>query len=667
MQGPTKIINFLILSLFITLAINLSANNKTSADLQTKSEENTTSYFSNISPQYREEFRLDSIISAYHKAIEQCDGDLLASAKENYNFGVILDENGDIKNAISHLEKALETGNNILNDSIIAEAANYLGGIYWVEGDCSNSTKYYELGLISAERCQNSKMICIIKMNLSGNFNSSGKTEKAIQFALEALEVKEKDNNTNGICYDYVVLGEIFQSIGNIEKWESYLQKAYHLKDQPSCAGLTDIVMIYNNLGRLSEVKEEYDAALAYYDTIIQISKPEKYDQGVGIALLNSALVHQLQDDPSNALDLAIKSEQYLGDVPYFRMAVSNVKAEMLHLLKRNIEALELVNENIQNENMSLYPDIKQSCLSLLYKINYELKNYSSAYNWNDTLRTYEAHLSDEESIENIEELETKYQTEKKEQQIELLSAENQIKKQRVVLFVATSISLLLVLVVGFMLYYRNKKQQLQKQESLRQQLLRSQMNPHFLFNALGSIQNYMLNNDSRQAAGYLNNFASLTRAILEHSAMETVMLDDEIEALHNYIKLEQMRLQHSFNYSINFDDDLESEFIQIPPMLIQPFVENAVKHGLKNKAENGELIITIKDHEEALKVSITDNGKGFDTNSKQPSTHKSMAMDIFTQRINLLKKTHRKMANYTIESSKEEGTKVIIDIPIIN
>lgn len=609
----------------------------------------------------------DSIRLHFEDLIAQSNHDLLTLSQTHYDYAVFLDENGNIDEAIEQLKAGIEAATKISNDSIFAKTANYLGGIYWSEGDCNNSTFYFEQGLKHAERINNNELISVIKMNLSGNYGSSGQNEKAIQFALDALEIKEKNNKSTGLCYDYIMVGEIFQNIGNIEKWKYYVHKAYQLKDTENCAILSDIVMIYNNLGRIAEAEKEFNKALAYYDTIVQVSKPVAYNQGIGIALLNSALILQMQEKPEKALESATESEQYLGDVPYFVMAINNVKTELFQQLGKKKEALELAQLNIQNENMLLYPVIRQDCLGLLYKLNFELENYKTANSWNDTLRAYEAKLREDETLKTIEELETKYQTEKKEQQIELLSAENQIKTQRIFLFVALSILLLLLFTIGLLLYYRNKKRNQQTQETLRQQLLRSQMNPHFLFNALGSIQNYMLNNDTKKAAGYLNNFASLTRAILDHSAAETVMLDDEIKALHNYIKLEQMRMQYNFEYSIDLDESVETEFINIPPMLIQPFVENAIKHGLKNKEADGELKICIEDQEDTLKVTISDNGKGFDKNNRQNQDHKSMAMDIFNKRIGLLKKKYSKKAGFEIQSAPNQGTKVYIHIPIIN
>ncbi|WP_282035567.1 histidine kinase [Saccharicrinis aurantiacus] len=608
----------------------------------------------------------DSAYLSFQSRIIESDGLELSMAKAHYDYGVYLDDNNLVDTAIYHLKIALKIASSIPDDTIISKTANYLGSIYWVEGDCNKSTAYYNQALSAAERDNLLDMISIIKMNLSGNLNSAGENEKAIQYALEALSYKESVNKIEGICYDYVMVGEIFQRIDNIDKWEMYITKAYQLRNVESCASVSDLVMVYNNMGQIAEAKKEYKKALAYYDTIVQVSKPVAYNQGIGISLLNSALIYQTLEKPSKALDLASESESYLGDVPYFVMAINNVKIEQLISLSRYEEALSLARENINNEHIYLYPVLKQDCFALLYEINYALKDYAKAYTWNDSLRNYETKILEEQNKQNIEELETKYQTEKKEQQIELLSAENQIKTQRSILFIALSVSLLLTLLLGVLIYFRYRRENHQKQETLRQQLLRSQMNPHFLFNALGSIQNYMINNDTKKAAGYLNNFAGLTRAILQHSEAETIMLDEEITALHNYIKLEQMRLNNSFDYSIDYDTDLETEFIKIPPMLVQPFVENAIKHGLRNLQVRGKLTIRFTDKTETLEVNIIDNGTGFDENSVKSNNHKSMAMSIFNKRIQLLNKALGKKASIQIKSTRGSGTTITINIPII-
>lgn len=590
-----------------------------------------------------------------------------------YNYGLFLDGEGEFNKSVDNLNKALQIAKKASNDSVISKVTNYLGGMYWGAGDCPTSTHYFEQALESAMRLNDQDLIALVKMNLSGNYNSSGNSNKAIEFALEALKIKETNNRLEGICFDYVTVGEIFQGIGNVEKWKDYILKAYKLKDKTGCATVSDVVMIYNNLGSIAEYEKDYSKALACYDTMRVVSKADDYFEGMGISLLNSALIYQELKKPAKALELAEESEKYLGDVPYFVMAINSVKAELMQEMRRFNKARDLAMNNLNNENIQYYPGLKKGCFELLYTINFELANYQEAFNWNDSLRAYEARLREEENLKAIEELETKYQTEKKEQHIELLKAENEIKHQELIVAIVSTVSLLLLIVVGLLLYFKKKKENQLHQLSLRQQLLRSQMNPHFLFNALGSIQNFMYKNETKKAAGFLGNFASLTRAILEHSAEEFIPLSEEIETLRNYLKLEQMRVQNRFSFQISFDEELDTEFINIPPMLIQPFVENSIKHGLKNLDYPGELNISFTACSYGLEIEITDNGHGINSSEKiemKNKGHRSMSMQIFKERKEILANKFKKEISFRItdrreNDNKERGTTVKIVIPV--
>ena len=128
----------------------------------------------------------------------------------------------------------------------------------------------------------------------------------------------------------------------------------------------------------------------------------------------------------------------------------------------------------------------------------------------------------------------------------------------------------------------------------MEQRLLRSQMNPHFIFNALNSIQSYVSENNTLDSEVYLSRFSRLMRQILEHSQEEFILLKDDLNALESYLSLEQIRFENSFEYIIN-DEDINQENIMIPPMIFQPFVENAILHGIEPKATKGLINISIE------------------------------------------------------------------------
>ena len=150
-----------------------------------------------------------------------------------------------------------------------------------------------------------------------------------------------------------------------------------------------------------------------------------------------------------------------------------------------------------------------------------------------------------------------------------------------------------------------------------------------------------------------------------------SISLSEEIEILENYMELEKMRLKNTFEYEINYPDDLETEFIDIPPMMIQPFVENAIKHGFEEGKAGGRLVLTFTEKNDLLEVLITDNGVGIDATMKpgQPG-HKSMALSIFSRRMQIYRKHSRKVPSPTIKdrsASGEQGTRVELGLPILN
>jgi len=230
---------------------------------------------------------------------------------------------------------------------------------------------------------------------------------------------------------------------------------------------------------------------------------------------------------------------------------------------------------------------------------------------------------------------------------------------------------LIVIFLITYILRIRRKQARL-IQNDLQQQVLRSQMNPHFIFNVLGSIQNFMLRNDNREASRYLSQFASLTRATLQNSAAETISLADEIAMLKDYIELEKMRSPDLFEYTIDFEEGLEVDLIQIPPMLVQPFVENAIKHAFRTLDKKGSLELSITDKTDWIEFVVEDNGDGIQKEKVVQKDHQSMAIEIFEKRRRLIQHKYKKEFSYELlnlgESNEElSGVKVILTIPVLN
>jgi sensor histidine kinase YesM len=205
---------------------------------------------------------------------------------------------------------------------------------------------------------------------------------------------------------------------------------------------------------------------------------------------------------------------------------------------------------------------------------------------------------------------------------------------------------------------------------------LRAQMNPHFVFNSLNSIQHYILNSKGDEAVKYLNKFAKLIRIILSNSEKPTVTINEDIEALRFYLELERMRFENKFEYSIKIDESIDGDYDEIPPMLIQPYLENAILHGINPKDGNGKIEITMKIVNQFIKISIADDGIGREKSkaiqSLQPAArHKSLGMKITKDRVRILNNIHQSNLNVNIidlynDKMEAIGTQVDLFIPYV-
>ncbi|MEZ4799785.1 MAG: histidine kinase [Flavobacteriales bacterium] len=243
------------------------------------------------------------------------------------------------------------------------------------------------------------------------------------------------------------------------------------------------------------------------------------------------------------------------------------------------------------------------------------------------------------------------------------------------------------LLFIVLMLYFRwqvslmraqvnllNDKVELEK--SLSQSVLtsiKSQMNPHFFYNALNTIQAYIFTNDKQKATMYLSKFSKLTRLILEMSEKESIRLKEEIEALTLYLELESSRFQEGFTYRFEVDATLDTNLVHVPSMLIQPYVENAIKHGLHHLNGDKELEIRIYSKENLLEVTIDDNGIGRkrsdELNRINKEKHASFSTQANQKRLDVLNRNTTNKISVTYIDKVDDfgnalGTKVILYIP---
>ncbi|MFP4557731.1 MAG: sensor histidine kinase [Bacteroidales bacterium] len=211
---------------------------------------------------------------------------------------------------------------------------------------------------------------------------------------------------------------------------------------------------------------------------------------------------------------------------------------------------------------------------------------------------------------------------------------------------------------------------------ALEQKLLLSQMNPHFVFNSLTAIQSYIFRNDPYQAGKYLANFAKLVRLILENSRLEFITIAKEKETINHYLELQNLRFGDKFEYTIIIDPDIDEEHHNIPPMLAQPFIENAIEHGIIHVSIEASVQIRFKLIGSSILLEVEDNGVGIEQsakfNQKKRDDHQSLATRITHERIKNLRKAYGKSIKMSIidltkKTDAKRGTLVSFLIPAIH
>lgn len=505
----------------------------------------------------------------------------------------------------------------------LKKATDYHMKVLNLAGPFSNQS-----GTVQKSKC--------IALNSLGNINISLKQyDQAIKIFKQSNAIERTMKSLIGQAVNLANIGEAFELSGRLDSAQIYYKHSLDFNEK--AGSVLGIALCNNNLGKIHLKRKQYDQALACFENAIKLirSTGDKYH-----------LVISLQ----SAASVWIEKKQYLRANNFLDEAIE---------LSRKIDAKIFLKEGYQ----------------MLSQISQETGNFHESLDYLTLSHQYSDSIFTEESQRHLNEIQTKYETEQKEQQIIILNKGHELnlqrmRIQRISLWGLTILSLL-VFVVILLLYHQQKIKSRTREIELSQKLLRSQMNPHFIFNSLGAIQNFMLKNDGRKASFYLSSFSALMRSILKNSREELITLQEEKQTLDNYLHLHQLRLGERLSFSVTVSDQLDEGSTLLPPMLIQPFVENAILHGIEKIEDKGEIEVIFCQENNLLKIIVKDNGKGFDQNPADTrGSHISYALQIFKERITNLKKSSGMDISYQIGSKgatgdQHQGTVVTVLLPL--
>lgn len=437
------------------------------------------------------------------------------------------------------------------------------------------------------------------------------------------------------------------------------------------CAGQLNMGLAYIEWYRKDTTDAYLDTALFCLDQVIpyyQINENYKY---LSKCYVEKGYCYSLRGQYSIALQYLQKAEtlqEYFFDEKKFH-ELQQTKGELYRkigqLEKSKVIYAHLIDSttytNFVDQVQSLEGGIETALL---------LKDFELAYRYMEEKDLLEDSLIALNNENVIRDLEIQYQTKEVQQQNKLLKQEQEFAiveaaQNRRLFYLTVGIAILLIGLLLLLLQYSNVKSRAQKKE-LKFQLLRNQMNPHFLFNVLGAIQSFIYANNPIKAGDFLSSFAILVRSILDHSTQEYIPISEEIEWLKHYISLQALRFEDTLTYTLDIDPALEQQAFMIPPMLIQPVIENALEHGFKGIDYQGCLVVKMSLSDKAVEVLIQDNGVGFDPNdsSNKTQAHMSHARRITKERIALLNRKRAKKITFTTTSSPQQGTVVQFYLP---
>jgi sensor histidine kinase YesM len=559
--------------------------------------------------------------SLYYKALQEYYISQALAEKYNHkklfsailkNIAVIEIKQEDYFKAQSDITRGIDIANKISDSEELAGLYNAQGQLY--EGKTTKNENYYLL---------------------------------ALRNYVQSLDLYKKLGKEEEICILYTAVGIIYSKQNKDDSTIAYFDKAIRVAEK---IGYNDQkAYILNNLACLYLFKDQYSRALPYQLQSIELAKKNRNYYLLGFGYGNLGGIYSGLKDYKSAYDNDVISTYYDDSIRRKDLSIAYAEAETKHKTEEQIKTNNVL--KLQN-----YASYSGGMLILVFSlILFNRNRVISKAKQKVEATVNELTIAREKLLESEKELEYKVVL----RTAELAGANEQLHYEIV---------------------ERNKAEAEiidfnRKVAELQMTALRLQMNPHFIFNSLNSIQHFIYNNNKAEAAAYLSKFSRLIREILEHDNDNTIIQAEEMKMLELYIQLEMLRFDHKFDYILDIDSKIDIENIEIPTMLIQPFVENAILHGLIPKKDGkGSIIISFKKEGQSIICIIEDNGIGREQAEAMKAgrimNKTSLGIKVTKDRLSMLRHNTENEGYVEIIDLKDEkgnatGTRVEIRIPV--
>ncbi|PTT32572.1 histidine kinase [Chryseobacterium sp. HMWF028] len=543
-----------------------------------------------------------------------------AQADSYYNIGETFFNGGNFPKSEEYYTKAKKLYEKLNDKSNIEKATRRLAQSQEKQNKITPAISNYsmaaQMGYSEKSKAVNSNDVARL---------SSPTPELKAEAIQNNINLTKKENEQGDLAESYSQLADVNLKQKDVSSAEENLNTAYKIskKEAPQRAlainqKLADLYVENKNFEKAIEAKKK-----VLKEDFVKENSQEKVNQ-----IQELADIYIKKNDPKEAVDLLKNAYGIALDKGHTLEAQRSVKKlDSLYAISGNLDA-----------SVQLYRDFLGKLPNLVSK---------------------DRSLVDNKILEDTE------------QRISQLEKEKELKDELIRKKNVFNYGLIgvLILLTGLIIFiFRTLKKVQTKNKKIALQSLRREMNPHFIFNSLNSVNHFIATNNELEANQYLTKFSKLMRGVMENSAEDFIPFQQELDLLQNYLALEKTRFADKFDYEIEVDESLNMQNLQVPGMLVQPFLENAVWHGLRYRAEKGFLKLSFEKSESHLKILIEDNGIGIEESKKQKTQHQKAregrGMKNTLERIQLLNDLYKKNITCSVKD-KESNSGVLVTIQI--
>ena len=564
-------------------------------------------------------------------------------------------------------------------------ALNELGRRYRNISLYDHAIALHKEALAIAEKADNLDFRVYSLNNLGVAYSRIYSIRVAMDYHQKALELAQSvknpsENLKRSINVSFNGIGNLYLLLKQYDQAIEYLEKS--LKLEAELGNILGLAVNHQNIGRCLEEQGKLDLALENYRTSLAYNEQIDSDRGRVICKTSIAQIYlkqNLTDDALSLLRTALPVAQGLGD-GFLTAPVYVDLGWALMLSGQSAKAEENMFEGLKLADSLKLQRTSAQANHLLSELFGHSGDYKKALDHKLKADQIDDQVLNEGTVRYVNDVLFRYNTQKVENDMQLIKqqgemSERELRTTRTTLLIS-GIAMALLAGIFYILYRQYQLKNEKKMLTLEQSMLRSQMNPHFLFNSLNSIKLYIINNEQKNAVHYLNKFSKLVRKILEASSVREIPLAEELETVELYMTIENIRFSNEINFDITVDKNIDTHTVRIPSLILQPFLENALWHGLSSKKGEKNINVHIsRDKKGYIHIAITDNGIGRAEaeNIKQNKVlkRKSVGIDITQERLANFAKDYQnpfylEIVDLYDEFGKASGTRVVLHLPTI-